>query len=305
MSLRTLGVGGNGLVWSGGGNDAAEVRFKGELTRTEMEVDASEQIAALEVDATLIRIAMEASRTRSLAGGGTLSPSFSLGARHDGGDGNTGTGAEIGGGVRYANAQSGVSASASAHALIGRSDYEEWGIQGTVRLASGADGQGLSFVMRPGYGDASNGDGNGNTGRIWSNGLRDTPAASRPNASGRLEMRLGYGLSSAGERDGLLTPWGGLALQNDGNRYQMGLDWASGGPFTPAPLWRTPGAWQRGCRSHRVVEGRGAILSVMATSGGRRAMPATRAANPLPKAAIPQSAAALFFHALHRRRTLI
>ena len=229
VSLRTMGMGGSGLLWSGGEN-ATEVRFKGELTRTELEVDASERVAALEVDATLIRVAMEASRTRSLAGGGTLSPSFSLGARHDGGDGNTGTGAEIGGGVRYANAESGVSASASAHALLGRSDYSEWGIQGTVRLSSGADGQGLSFEMRPGYG----GDGNGNTGQIWSNGLRGDSAAhdSSANASGRLEMRLGYGLSPTDERNGLLTPWGGLALKNDGNRYQMGLDWASGDSFT-------------------------------------------------------------------------
>ncbi len=229
VSLRTVGVGGSSLLWFGG-QEATNVRLKGELTQTQMEVDASEQIAALSIDATLIRVAAEASRTRSLAGGGTLSPSFSLGARHDGGDGNTGTGAEIGGGVRYANAETGVSASASAHALLGRSDYSEWGIQGTVRLASGADGQGLSFVMRPGYG----GDGNGNTGQIWSNGLRGDSAAhdSSANASGRLEMRLGYGLSPTGERNGLLTPWGGLALKNDGNRYQMGLDWASGDSFT-------------------------------------------------------------------------
>ncbi len=226
VNLRTIGTGGSGLLWSSG---TASVRLKGEFTQTEMEVEKSEQTAALTVDATLMRLAAEASRTRSLAGGGHLSPSLSLGMRHDGGDGNTGAGAEITTGVRYTNPQTGINASATAHALLGRNDYEEWGIQATLRNSPGADGQGLSFVMRPGYG---NNGGGGNTGQIWSNGLRGeaTPTAHDP--SGRLEIRLGYGLSAPGERDGLLTPWGGLTLQENGKLYRLGLDWSSGGQFT-------------------------------------------------------------------------
>ncbi len=229
MSMTTLGAGGSGVLWS---RDDTRVHLKGEFTRTRMDVEKSAQVDSLSVSTHLARIALAASRTRSLAGGGgqrVVVPSLSLGVRQDGGDGNIGTGAEIGGSVRYENAESGMSASVSTHGLFGRSDYEEWGIQGMVRLSPGADGQGLSFVMRPGYG---NGGGAGNTGRIWSNGLRGDHALANRDASGRLEMRLGYGLSAAGERSGLLTPWGGLNLEGDGKRYRLGLDWASGGPFT-------------------------------------------------------------------------
>ncbi len=227
VNLRSIGTGGSGLLWSNSDNTAT-VRLKGEFTQTEMEVERSEQTAALTVDATLMRLAAEASRTRSLTNGGHLSPSFSFGMRHDGGDGHTGAGAEITTGVRYTNPQTGINASATAHALVGRNDYEEWGIQATLRNSPGADGQGLSFVMSPGYG---NGNGASNTGQIWSNGLRGDISAPTNDPSGRLEIRLGYGLSSPGERNGLLTPWSGLTLQENGKLYRLGLDWASGGPF--------------------------------------------------------------------------
>ncbi len=227
LSMATLGVGGSGVLWS---RNDTRVHLKGEFTRTQMDVDRSAEVDSLSVKTDLARIALAASRTRSLAGGGQMSPSLSLGVRQDGGDGNTGSGAEVGGSVRYDNAQSGVSASLSAHGLFGRSDYEEWGIQGMVRLSPGADGQGLSFVMRPGYGNGGASD--GDTGRIWSNGLRGDATPTVRDASRRLEMRLGYGLSTSGGRDGLLTPWSGLTLHDDGTRYRVGLDWESGGSFT-------------------------------------------------------------------------
>ena len=230
VTMTTLGAGGSGVVWSRA-EDGTRVHLKGEFTSTRMDVERSAEVDSLAVDATLARVALEASRTRSLAGGGSLSPSLSLGARHDGGDGNTGTGAEVSGNLRYNNAESGVSTSVSAHALLGRSDYEEWGIKALVRLSAGADGQGLSFVMSPGYGN-NGGAGAGDGGQIWSHGLRGDATPTARDASGRLEMRMGYGLSTPGERSGLLTPWGGLALEGDGKRYRLGLDWTSGGLFT-------------------------------------------------------------------------
>ncbi len=232
VTMTTLGAGGSGVVWSRA-EDGTRVHLKGEFTSTRMDVERSAEVDSLAVDATLARVALEASRTRSLAGGGSLSPSLSLGARHDGGDGNTGTGAEVSGNLRYNNAESGVSTSISAHGLFGRSDYEEWGVQAVVRLSAGADGQGLSFVMRPGYGNNGGaGVGAGDSGQIWSHGLRGDATPTARDASGRLEMRMGYGLSTPGERSGLLTPWGGLALEGDGKRYRLGLDWTSGGLFS-------------------------------------------------------------------------
>ena len=225
-TLWTMSAGGNSQVWAD--ESVAILRLKGEVMQTQMEVEESAEMDSLTVDATLIRIALEASRRQTLTSHKSLSPSLSLGVRHDGGDGNTGTGVEMSGNVHYDNPLTKVSASVSMHTLLGRSDYEEWGIQGIVRLSAGADGQGLSFVMHPGYGNRAGGG--AGSGQIWSNGLRENAAAR--DASGKLEMRLGYGLSAPAGRDGLLTPWSGMTLDGDGRRYRLGLDWKPAGPFS-------------------------------------------------------------------------
>ena len=46
--------------------------------------------------------------SRKLASGATFTPSLEIGMRHDGGDGETGNGVETGGGLRYADAASGL-----------------------------------------------------------------------------------------------------------------------------------------------------------------------------------------------------
>ena len=101
----------------------------------------------------------------------------------------------------------------------------KWGARGLLRLAAGADGQGLSFSLRPGWGSEI-----GDPQRMWEQGLRGALASdTAANPSARLEMRMGYGVSS---RAGLLTPWGGVALNGDDKRYRLGLDWSPGGSFS-------------------------------------------------------------------------
>ncbi len=68
--------------------------------------------------------------------------------------------------MRHINAAIGLTVESNIHALVGRDDYDEWGIQGLVRLDAGADGQGLSLSLSPGYGDTANGIQN-----IWRQGL--------------------------------------------------------------------------------------------------------------------------------------
>ena len=229
VRMRTAAVGGSGQLWE---DDRATVRLKGEAMGTRMDVKEAGGLSVPRVDVTLMRLAAEASRTRSLPGGGNLSPTLSLGARQDGGDGNTGTAAEVGGSVHYENPETGVRTSASVHALLGRSGHDEWGIQGLVRLSPGADGQGLSVTLRPVYRDSGGGSGD-DADRIWARGLHknDADTAAR-DSGGRLHVRLSYGLSAPGGRNGLLTPWGGLTLDGDATDYRLGLDWAPGGSFS-------------------------------------------------------------------------
>ena len=223
VAVWSMGVGGSGELWSSG--DKA-IRLRGELLRTEVEVEEVAEVSSLSVVATLARVGLEGSRTMRLSGGGEFRPSVSFGGRHDGGDGDTGTGAELRGGLGYVSAGGRLSAELSVHGLLGRGDYEEWGVSGQVALLPSIGGGGWSFALRPGYGSGI-AEG-GSTGRIWGQGVRkDALDAVGSSAGLRVESRLGYGLVLR-EGRGLVTPWGGLTLDEVGRRYQLGLDWGLG-----------------------------------------------------------------------------
>ena len=217
INLRTFGVGGSGQLWQDG---ASRLRLKGEALQTAMEVEGGADIAKQDVDATRLRMTVEASQSRVLAGGGVFEPSVEAGVRYDGGDGETGAGAEVGGRLSYRNPVTGVTAEGRVRALLGHSgDYEEWGVQGRIALQPGSDGQGLSFSLSPGYGDSG-----GGVQQLWRQGL---PADSAGGA--RMDARLGYGLSLR-ERDGVLTPYSEMTLGAT-DSYRIGLNWKAGSRF--------------------------------------------------------------------------
>ena len=112
------------------------LRLKGEGLRTRLEVDDTGLqgvgIGGLAVDASRLRLTVEASRSRALNSGARLSPVLELGAVHDAGDGVAGTGAELGGGLSYETSNGRLSLSGSARVLV-RSDHREWGGRGGVR----------------------------------------------------------------------------------------------------------------------------------------------------------------------------
>ena len=81
--------------------------------------DGTELIDGLSVDARRLRVGLEASRSVSL-GGATLTPFAEVGGRHDGGDGQTGTGLELAGGLRLGGLGSRLAVEARGH-VLGRS----------------------------------------------------------------------------------------------------------------------------------------------------------------------------------------
>ena len=225
LDLWTVGLGGSGLLWS---EEDWAVRMRGEFLRTEIEVEEGEDTAAVSVSATLARFGLEGSRSVSLSGGGEFRPSLSLGGRYDGGDGDTGAGVEVSAGVGYVSAGGRLSARLSAHGVLGRGDYEEWGLSGFVELKPSVGGRGWSFTLRPGYGSGIVED--VGTGRVWTEGLRgreewQSSAATGEEPGLRLESRLGYGVMAVGV---LWTPWGSVSLEDAGRRYRLGMDWGLG-----------------------------------------------------------------------------
>ena len=223
VNLLTVGGGGSGMLWQ---DDITKMRLKGEVSQTTLEVEDGTDFAEQEVDATSIRVAVEATRSRKLDGGGLLEPSVEVAARYDGGDGETGGGAEVGGALRYRNPATGLTADGRIRALIGQGgSYEEWGISGTIRVAPGTDGQGLSFSLRPGYGNSASG-----IQELWRHGLVDETATTDDYAM-KLDARVGYGYGfTLNQHHGVLTPYSEMT-RGSTDSYRMGLNWAAGTRF--------------------------------------------------------------------------
>ena len=234
VEMRSVGVGGSRLLSA---NGARTVRLKGELMQAKIDVEGSNTaggglaINPLEVRSGRARLALAANLRRDLPGGAQLLRSAEVGARYDGGHGETGGGAEVGLGVRYSN-PAGLNAGGNLRALAGRDDYHEWGVQGRVRLLPGKDGQGISFSLNPVYGIIASG-----ATAIWERGLPDhgddggqlgrgQRGQGQPGHGARIETELGYGITTG---NGLLTPYSRLTLTDRIDTAEHARTWRLGG----------------------------------------------------------------------------
>ena len=138
-----------------------------------------------------------------------------------GGDAETGFGLELGGRIQYTDPGLGLTIEGAVRGLLAHEDrdYEEWGASGTLRLAPGVAGHGLSLTVSPTWGAAASGvDG------LWTRpttaGL--APPGTGPAPTGQLAADVGYGLP-APFGTGLLTPYAGTVLAEGQTRtYRVG-----------------------------------------------------------------------------------
>ena len=224
-TLKTAALGASGPLMTDGSlieGGTTNLRLKGEATVARVEIAGNDDpIEKQTVNANRLRLALEGSHEQALASGSSLTPSLELGLRHDGGDGITGTGIEIGGSLRYRDPAAGLTIEGNGRVLAGQSDYREWGLGGSVRLDPGAEGRGLSFSLAPTWGETSSG-----VERLWDQDVAelatDDTAANDNVPQMRLDSELGYGSGALGGH-GLLTPYGGFSLAGEGSqRYRIG-----------------------------------------------------------------------------------
>ncbi len=205
----------------GDGDSAVEMRASAEATRYVL-ADNGEAIAGVSVSTRRLRLATVGSWNWALRGGRLLEPSLEAGLRWDDGDGATGVGVELGGGLAWSDAAAGLSASFSGRSLVAHgSDVEEWGASGSLHMDAGGDGRGLSLSLSPAWGASGSG-----LARLWEEGMASRDGVGGE-GGGRLEGELGYGLAAWGEA-GTLTPYGGLALGSGERRYSLGQRLALG-----------------------------------------------------------------------------
>ena len=185
------------------------------------DADNGGNLAAAEADVTRLRLVLEGSRAFEIGADRLLTPSVSVGLRHDGGAAETGTGLEVGGGVAYAG--DGITVEGRVRALVAHEDssYEEWGASGSLRIDPGEFGRGLSLSVAPVWGEAGS-----QAEQLW--GLKHTRGLADDREfepEQRIEAELGYGLT--GPRGlGVVTPYTAGSWADDGGRtLRAGARW--------------------------------------------------------------------------------
>ena len=216
LTLAALGLD-NALLTRLHGRGETSLRLKAEGSLGRLSVDGSETLGALAVEVQRLRLALEGSRTWNLSSGRAWTTALEVGLRHDGGDGATGSGVEVGGGVNYHDARLGLTLALSGRTLVAHgADYDEWGVGGVIRYDPGTQGVGLSASLQPVLGQAQSG-----VAQLWEQTLAD-PSSALASDAARVEAELGYGLAALGGR-GLVRPYTQVSMAGEGSRhYRMG-----------------------------------------------------------------------------------
>ena len=219
-------VGGRGILLPASETGGFQLATRTDAMFTRTTSEAVVGLASADAEAHRLRVVLEGSRALTWAEGRSLTPSVELGLRHDWGDAETGFGVELGGRVQYADPSLGLTLDAAVRGLLAHedNDYEEWGASGSLRLAPGAAGQGLSLTLAPTWGAAASGV-NGLWTRQTTAGLAPPGRTRAP--AGRLNAEVGYGVP-APFGTGLLTPYAGTVFTDGAARtYRLGTRWTA------------------------------------------------------------------------------
>ena len=221
ITMRMGAVGFKGQVLDGTSASGLAMNLKSDAMWVGTKSDRTSDMVATEGDVTRLRLTLEGERPFAVGDGATFTPSAEVGLRHDRGDAKTGTGFEVGAGLRYVAGPLTVEGQVRTLVAHEESGYEEWGASGAVRITPGPSGQGLMLRFAPEWGRTASA-----TERLWSTlGATALGADSEFEGDSRLAVDAGYGVGLAHGR-GVLTPYAGLTLGDAGSRtVHTGARW--------------------------------------------------------------------------------
>ncbi len=185
-------------------------------TRTASERTAA--LAASDSDVTRLRLGLEGSWHIAMADATRLVPTLALGARHDGGDAETGAGVELGAGLAWSAPAMGLSLDLSGRTLIAHEDddLEDRGVSAALAFdPDPATERGAALSVRQDFGGPAEG------------GLEalftPAPLADRPGGEARARWTLeaAYGLPALGGRF-TGSPHAAVRLAPDTRDYTLG-----------------------------------------------------------------------------------
>ena len=260
LSMWMLSAGGRRTLASG---DEWNFALTGDAGILEMQTDGGAGIVDdMNVSVGRVKLAFEGERVIVMDGGDRFAVFGQVGGRHDSGDGDTGSGVELAGGVRYDTAgRIRVEAKARLLSLHSAESYEENGVSLSAIVRPRSDGSGMSLALSSYLGAGMSGNnttleqGYGYPGRIDDFGHeRDAWG---------MDARIGYALRVQ-RLAGFLTPFARFDMAgNDGHGMRMGLryDLANSGGGTMLNLEITGGReYDRYRReAHNMVQLRGEL----------------------------------------------
>ena len=180
-------------------------------------------LAPADADVTRLTLGIEGRWHGVQAGGGRLVPSLEIGARHDGGDAETGFGVDLGAGIAWSHPERGLEAELRGRELLTHEDsgFRERTFTGTLTWdPDSGSKRGLSFKLAQTVGTSA-------TGAMDALLSRRTMAVPGANDEGdgslrhRLDAKLGYGIGVFGGRF-VATPEVGAALSESDHEVRLG-----------------------------------------------------------------------------------
>ena len=218
MSLGMVGLRAQ-LV--GGASGSLDLDLIGDAGITKLTTgEGSASLDDLEASVQRARIGLEASRTSDMGNGMLVTPFAQIAGRYDGGDGQSGNGLEVAGGLRIAGGRAGLEARGRYLAIHTGEEVKEQGVSVVAYVRPmGAGGQGLSMSLAPRMGADTEMSNN-----MWREDSRsDVRLTSRSGAAVKAE--IGYGLVHPMMSSLLVTPFGTMDM--------------AGRRPTPHAPWRT------------------------------------------------------------------
>ena len=199
---------------------AGGIRVKAEGWVGQMMVDGTEQIEEVKLNMQRGKLALELTQGFRADAGQEMAFVLEGGMRYDNGDGVKGTGAEVGGGLRYTNSGLGVTAEGRGRFVISARDgYEEWGLGGMLMFDPAARGEGLSIRVTPSYGDRRSG-----VNQLWERGVYDAVDGHDLGMGPNVDGEVAYGIADLHGTlySGFYLGERGVRALSTGVRYDLG-----------------------------------------------------------------------------------
>ena len=239
LDLRMAAAGLRGVALDGSKDGLTlAVKTDAMIVRTASDAvsGAGGNLAGVQAEATRLRLALEGSRPFRLPDGSVLVPSMEIGVRRDGGDAETGLGADIGAGLAWTDPKRGLGAELRGSGLLTHDakGFRRRGLAGVLSWDPVAGDRGPRLSLTRTLSVSEQGRAGALPGRSTPAGLAVSGPGAGTGAGGdalpqrRLEARFGYGFPAFGDRF-TATPEIVLGLSGTGRDYSLGWRLVRGG----------------------------------------------------------------------------